>query len=98
MGERLLRRPAVLAKIPICKTALEERYIKTGKLKKIQLGPRSVAFAESNVDEIVAEIIAKSSTVLAIMPTPNLRLREGSARKSKIDAAWNKQTKRRQTK
>jgi hypothetical protein len=28
------------------------------------------------------------------MPTPNLRLREGSARKSKIDAAWNKQTKR----
>ena len=36
MGERLLRRPAVLAKIPIGKTALEERYIKTGKLKKIQ--------------------------------------------------------------
>jgi predicted DNA-binding transcriptional regulator AlpA len=83
MGERLLRRPAVLAKIPIGRTALEQRYILTGKLKKIQLGPRSVAFTESNVDAVVAEIIAESDNVPAIMPTPNQPERR-AARKRKL--------------
>jgi predicted DNA-binding transcriptional regulator AlpA len=83
MGERLLRRRAVLAKIPIGKTALEERYIKTGKLKKIQLGPRSVAFAESNVDEIVAEIIAESANIPACDPEPNKRRRNAAPKPSK---------------
>jgi predicted DNA-binding transcriptional regulator AlpA len=73
MGENLLRRPAVLKRIPIGRTALEERYIKTGKLKKVKLGPRTIAFKESNVDEIVAEIIAESDNVTSIMPAPNRR-------------------------
>ncbi len=72
MGERLLRLPAVLERVPIGKTALHERYIRTGKLKKINLGRRSVAFAESNVDQIVAEIIAGSDSVKKVAMTPNL--------------------------
>jgi len=81
MGERLLRLPAVLARVPIGKTALHERFIKTGKLKKIYLGQRSVAFTESNVDVIVAEIIAESDNVKPVTMTPNLAERRAARKK-----------------
>jgi predicted DNA-binding transcriptional regulator AlpA len=83
MGERLLRLRAVLKQIPIGKTNLDENFVKTGRLRKIQIGPRTVAFAESNVQEIVAEIIAGSDSVAAIMPAPNLKRRDAAASNKK---------------
>lgn len=86
MGESILRLPAVLARMPIGRSALHERFIKTGRLRKIQLGPRSIGFAESNVDEVVAEIIAESGKVKALPMVPNEPQRRAARKK--------KQTKR----
>ena len=57
---RILRRKQVCERLGIGRTALDQNYIRTGKLKKIPLGLRAVGFSEEAVDRLIAELIAES--------------------------------------
>jgi predicted DNA-binding transcriptional regulator AlpA len=59
---RILRLAEVRQRIGVGRTMLDEEYIKTGKLKLIKLGKRAVGVLESNVEEVIDELLAESES------------------------------------
>jgi predicted site-specific integrase-resolvase len=51
--KRLIREPAVCDRLGVGPTTLEERYIKTGRLRWVRIGKRIKAAVEDEVDAIV---------------------------------------------
>lgn len=62
-----LRKRDVLELIPVGKTKLQQDFIRTGRLKKIPLDERAFGFAEDNVEQVIAELIAAADTT----PSPS---------------------------
>jgi predicted DNA-binding transcriptional regulator AlpA len=58
---RILRLAEVRKRLSIGRTMLDEKYIKTGRLKLIKLGKRAVGVLESNVEEVIDELLAESN-------------------------------------
>lgn len=56
-SERLLRLPAVLARIPYKRSRFLDLVRQGVFPKPVKLGPRAVAWPESVIDEVVARII-----------------------------------------
>jgi predicted DNA-binding transcriptional regulator AlpA len=54
-----LRLKQVQARLGIRKSKLYDDYIRTGRLKLVRLGPRSVAVPEPELDALQAELIAE---------------------------------------
>lgn len=54
---RILRLAEVRKRIPIGRTKLDEDFIKTGRLKLIKLGKRAVGVLESNVEQVIDELL-----------------------------------------
>jgi predicted DNA-binding transcriptional regulator AlpA len=57
---RILRLAEVRKRIPVGRTKLDEDFIKTGRLKLIKLGPRAVGILESNVEQVIDELLEES--------------------------------------
>ena len=52
-GKRILRKSEVLARLGIRKTALYDNFIKTGRLRFVQIGARAVGVIEDELDALI---------------------------------------------
>jgi predicted DNA-binding transcriptional regulator AlpA len=53
IGKRILRKSEVLARLGIRKTALYDNFIKTGRLRFVQIGARAVGVIEDELDALI---------------------------------------------
>ena len=69
MGERIIRRPAVLQKLSISSATLHRR-IKDGTVPPpLRLGPNSVGWLESSIDKVIERFeVVTPDTVKVVAP------------------------------
>jgi predicted DNA-binding transcriptional regulator AlpA len=53
IGKRILRKREVLERLGIRKTTLHENFIKTGRLRFVQIGARAVGVIEDELDALI---------------------------------------------
>lgn len=68
MGKRLIREPEVCARLACGKTTLDEKFIKTGRLRWVYPSERYKAAVEDEVDVLVDELIAERDAALEAKP------------------------------
>jgi hypothetical protein len=56
----ILRKPVAARRLGIGLSTFEEKYVKTGRVDLIYLGQRSVGCLESQIDEVIDELVAES--------------------------------------
>ena len=54
MSKKILRMQEVRERLGVGRTTLYERFVRTGRLKPVQIGPRAIGF-----DDIIDELIAQ---------------------------------------
>lgn len=57
--QKLLRHRDVLEKLSIGRTCLRENFVNTGRLRKIYITKKRVAYLEADVDKIIADLAAE---------------------------------------
>lgn len=63
MSKKILRIQEVRERLSVGRTTLYERFVRTGRLKPVQIGPRAIGFVEGEVDDIIDELIAQRDAV-----------------------------------
>jgi predicted DNA-binding transcriptional regulator AlpA len=61
---RLLRPKAIQAKLGIGHTKFWEDFVRTGRIKLVDIGPNAKGAPEDEVDDVIAEIIAERDAKL----------------------------------
>ena len=59
MSKKILRLPEVRERLGVGRTTLYERFVRTGRLRPVQIGPRAIGFVEGDVDAIIDELVAQ---------------------------------------
>src|SRR4051812_18635871 len=59
MSKKILRLPEVRERLGVGRTTLYERFVRTGRLRPVQIGPRAIGFVECDVDGIIDELVAQ---------------------------------------
>lgn len=59
MGKRLIREPEVCTRLACGKTTLNDKFVKTGRLRWVYPAERYKAAVEDEVDALVEEVIAE---------------------------------------
>jgi predicted DNA-binding transcriptional regulator AlpA len=54
--KRILRKNEVLKRLGIRKTSLYDSFIKTGRLRLVQIGARAVGIIEDELDALIEEL------------------------------------------
>ena len=57
MSKKILRLPEVRERLGVGRTTLYERFVRTGRLRPVQIGPRAIGFVEGDVDAIIDELV-----------------------------------------
>ena len=65
-GRRLIRPKEAWQRLGIGKTKFDQDFIQTGRLRFVQIGPRSVGVVEHELDAVIDEMIAARDAA----PTP----------------------------
>jgi predicted DNA-binding transcriptional regulator AlpA len=60
-GDRFLRPRECYSRLGLGKTAFDEHFIRTGRLRWRRIGARAVGILESEIDALIAEIAAQDS-------------------------------------
>ena len=55
--KRVLRAKAAREVFGLGKTTFEEQFVQTGRLRPIKLGARAVGYLESELDELIDELV-----------------------------------------
>jgi predicted DNA-binding transcriptional regulator AlpA len=74
--KRIIRKAEAAARLGGGLSTFHEKYVKTGRVKLIYLGRRSVGVLESEIDRLVDELVAESETNpnrRALAPKPSMR-------------------------
>ena len=87
MGKVLIREPAVCSRLGCGKTTLDEKFIKTGRLRWVYLSERYKAAVEEEVDALVDELIAERDEALEAKPAPAVKDRSRKTAKREPAAA-----------
>jgi hypothetical protein len=61
MADLLVRLRGALAILPIGKTKFEEDFVKTGRVRKVKVGPRATAYVVQDLKDVVDELIAEAA-------------------------------------
>ena len=61
MAKKLLRLKEVMARLGISHSMLYERFIQTGRLKLVRLGPRECCGPDSDLDALISELAEASN-------------------------------------
>jgi predicted DNA-binding transcriptional regulator AlpA len=83
---RIHRKPEAAARLGCGVSTFHEKYVKTGRVKLIYLGKRSVGVLESEINRLISELVAESEAHpdrRALAPTP----KKGRRRPAKQQAA-----------
>jgi predicted DNA-binding transcriptional regulator AlpA len=56
----ILRKPVAARRLGIGLSTFEEKFVKTGRVDLVYLGPRTVGVLESQIDAVIDELIAES--------------------------------------
>lgn len=73
MGKKLIREPQVLDLMGIGRTTLDEKYIKTRRLRWVRLGPKIKAMPEDEVYAVIEEEIAARDAAPEAKPAPAVK-------------------------
>jgi hypothetical protein len=82
----IIRKAKAAARMGCGVSTFHEKYVKTGRVKLIYLGKRSVGVLESEIDRLIGELVAESEAHpdrRALAPTP----KKGRRRSAKQSAA-----------
>ena len=60
-GDRFLRPQECYRRVGLKRTAFDEHFIRTGRLRWRRIGARAVGILESEIDELIAEIAAEDA-------------------------------------
>ena len=58
--KKILRKKEGAARLGAGLSTFEEKFVKTGRVKLIYLGKRSVGVLESDIDRVIDELVAES--------------------------------------
>jgi predicted DNA-binding transcriptional regulator AlpA len=58
---KILRKSEAAARLGCGLSTFHERFVKTGRVKLIYLGKRSVGVLESDIDRLIGELVAESA-------------------------------------
>lgn len=59
-AKKILRPKEAQKKLGVGRTKFWNDFVNTGRLRKIRLGPRAIGFLESNVDQVIDQLVAES--------------------------------------
>jgi predicted DNA-binding transcriptional regulator AlpA len=65
MSRRILRPREAWQRLGIKHTAFYERFINTGRLRLVRLGPRAVGVVEDELDALIGEMITERDALSA---------------------------------